>query len=389
MRSSFVRSSRRATVVSVVASVAVAVALVLAAAPAAGQEQETVAEGETLVVGTKEAPPFAMRDDMGRWTGISIELWREVAGRLGLRYELREYDLQGLVDALEAGEVDAGVAALNITGAREQVMDFSHPFYTTGFGIALVPSTDTDTAWLKLGRRLFSWRFLGSLFALVLVLLVVGGLVWLVERRANADHFGGSDGLWSGFWWAAVTMTTVGYGDKAPRTVAGRVLALVWMFTALAIIGTFIASMTSALTVSQLQLPIRGPEDLPGARVATVAGSTSDAYLRDNRIPVRYADDLEQALDRVVQHEVDAVVYDAPLLRYLVTSRFVDQIEVLPRTFGRLDYCIALPSGSELREPINRVLLADSTQARLRDVLFRYLEQAPPPPAKPQEDGGE
>lgn len=389
MRSSSVRSSRRTTVVAVAASVAVALvlAVVLAAAPAAAQEQEPAAEGETLVVGTKEAPPFAMRDDMGRWTGISIELWREVAARLGVRYELREYDLQGLLDALETGEVDAGVAALNITGAREEVMDFSHPFYTTGFGIALAPST--DTAWLKLGRRLLSWRFLGSLFALVLVLLVVGGLVWLVERRANPDQFGGGDGLWSGFWWAAVTMTTVGYGDKAPRTVGGRVLAMVWMFAALAIIGTFIASMTSALTVSQLQGPIRGPEDLPGARVATVAGSTSDAYLRENRIPARYADDLEQALDRVVQHEVDAVVYDAPLLRYLVTSRFVDRLEVLPRTFGRLDYCIALPSGSELREPINRVLLADTTQARLRDVLFRYLEQAPPPPAKPQEDGGE
>ncbi|WP_339151139.1 transporter substrate-binding domain-containing protein [Rhizobium sp. T1470] len=38
-----------------------------------------------LVIGTKEAPPFAMKDADGNWSGISIELWREVAQKLGLR----------------------------------------------------------------------------------------------------------------------------------------------------------------------------------------------------------------------------------------------------------------------------------------------------------------
>ncbi|MCS0460101.1 transporter substrate-binding domain-containing protein [Rhizobium favelukesii] len=36
-------------------------------------------------MGTKEAPPFAMKDADGNWSGISIELWREVAQKLGLR----------------------------------------------------------------------------------------------------------------------------------------------------------------------------------------------------------------------------------------------------------------------------------------------------------------
>jgi hypothetical protein len=54
------------------------------AAQAASPENQVIV-GE-LVVGTKEAPPFAMKDSEGNWSGISIDLWRQVADRLKLRY---------------------------------------------------------------------------------------------------------------------------------------------------------------------------------------------------------------------------------------------------------------------------------------------------------------
>ncbi|MBM3661687.1 MAG: hypothetical protein FJW94_02160 [Actinobacteria bacterium] len=49
----------------------------------------------------------------------------------------------------------------------------------------------------------------------ILLLVVVGHIVWLVERRTN-DDFPHSylAGVWEGIWWAIVTMTTIGYGDR-------------------------------------------------------------------------------------------------------------------------------------------------------------------------------
>lgn len=359
------------------------VLLLLAGLPAAAQGGAEDTSGEApsprprqLQVGIKEAPPFVMKAADGTWTGISIELWRQVAAELGVRYDFQEHNLEGLLTALEEGAVDAGVGALTVTHDREARMDFSHPFYTTGFGIAVEPLG--EPGWDATVKRLVSWGFLGSLGLLVLVLLVVGALVWLVERRANPD-FGGGDGLWSGFWWAAVTMTTVGYGDKAPKTVPGRILGLVWMFTAIVLIGTFIANMSSALTVSQLQTPIRSPEDLGNATVATVERSASEAFLRERRIPFRYAEDLQAALAQVAAGDIDAAVYDAPLMRYLATHGFQDQVDILPQTFGRQDYSIALPTGSPYREDINRILLDDETKALLQDLLFEYLEQEDAP----------
>lgn len=354
----------------------------MAASPGIGQEPST----EKLIVGTKAAPPFVMQAPDGRWHGISIDLWEIVAEELELEYEFREYDLSGLLNAVKTGELDIGVAALTITGEREQVMDFTHPFYTTGFGIAVGASEQTN--WNKVFNRLTSKRFLIRLGTLILVLWMVGFLIWSVEARGNPEQFGGGvvSGLWSGFWWAAVTLTTVGYGDKAPKTVLGRILAMIWMIAGIIFIGFVLAGMTSALTISQLQSPIRGEDDLAGAKIATVDGSTSQAYLHENRIVYKTFPDIKTGLQAVGDAELDAMVYDAPLLRYVATTEMGGSVDILPNTFDRQDYCFALPTGSALREPINQILLRDTTKALWRDILFEYLHQAPTPPPRPQDD---
>nr|NIR52401.1 amino acid ABC transporter substrate-binding protein [candidate division KSB1 bacterium]NIV03739.1 transporter substrate-binding domain-containing protein [Calditrichia bacterium]NIS27727.1 amino acid ABC transporter substrate-binding protein [candidate division KSB1 bacterium]NIU28380.1 amino acid ABC transporter substrate-binding protein [candidate division KSB1 bacterium]NIV93999.1 transporter substrate-binding domain-containing protein [candidate division KSB1 bacterium] len=67
---------------------------------------------EKIIVGTKKAAPFAMKDESGNWHGISIELWQKIARELNPDYELREFDLTDLLANVENGSVDVGVAAL-------------------------------------------------------------------------------------------------------------------------------------------------------------------------------------------------------------------------------------------------------------------------------------
>ena len=78
-----------------------------------------------------------MKTEDGAWTGISIDLWREIAAELDLPFEFRETDLQGLLDGVTDGSLDMAVAALTITSEREKTMDFTHPFLHTGLGIAV------------------------------------------------------------------------------------------------------------------------------------------------------------------------------------------------------------------------------------------------------------
>ena len=210
---------------------------------------------------------------------------------------------------------------------------------------------------------------------LALVLLAVGLLVWWFERKKNPQQFNGSvaKGIGSAFWWSAVTMTTVGYGDKAPVTFGGRLVALIWMFVAIIIISSFTAAITSSLTVSQLESVVKGPEDLPRVTVGTVVNTTSESYLEQIRISYLPYTTPREGLIALKKGDIDALVYDAPILRYYIHRDFSGSLHVLPKLMLRQNYGIALPANSPLREQINVVLLQKIRQKAWQDKIVQYL----------------
>lgn len=326
-----------------------------------------------LVIGTKETVPFVIKNPDGSWQGISVELWQSVADKLELRYRFVERDLEGLLNGLEDTTLDAVAAALTVTSEREGAVDFSHPFYTTGLTIA-VPASG-QSGWVAIVKRVFSTEFLTAIGALLLLLVAIGMIAWLFERRKNPDEFGGSviEGIGAGLWWSAVTMTTVGYGDKAPRTLPGRIVGLIWMFAAIIVVSGFTATIASSLTVSRLESAVKGPKDLPYVKAGSIPNSTSAAYLAGQGVSFSEFETPLHGLQAVARGEIEAFVYDAPILRYLVKTELSDRVRVLPLTFFRQDYAIALPQDSELREPINRALLEEVQSPAWDDILERYL----------------
>lgn len=195
-------------------------------------------------------------------------------------------------------------------------MDFTHPLHSTGFAIVTKPAGSYNI-WFPTFQQLFSFQFLQVVAILTLMLFVVGWIMWLVEHKHEPKEEDSHTirHVSEGFWWAAATMTTVGYGDKTPLTPISRALGVVWKFTALIIVASFIAAFSSILTVQKIGSNLQGLKDLSRMRVATVPGSTSEAYLLKNGIATRtYANG-----------EVDAMVYDAPLIRYFAREEIISR----------------------------------------------------------------
>ena len=332
------------------------------------------AQGEQIVVGTKVAAPFVIEDPQDHYSGLSIDLWKKIADRLGITYRMEKTDLNGLISGLQDGKLDISVAALTATPEREAVVDFSHPFYITGYAIA-VPERG-NTIWLAV-KRFFSWEFFTALLALTAVLLLAGFLLWLAERHRNPAMFGGKrrEGIGASFWWAAVTMTTVGYGDKAPVTLMGRVIAIVWMFASIIIISSFTAAIATSLTVSQLETSISSLDDLRDARVSTVGDSASAAFLDNLSIHHANSQSLNDSLQALADGKVNAVVYDAPIMRYEVKQKYRDSISVLQKTFVRQDYAFALPNNSPLRKKINQEIIEIISSDDWQSLVNKYLDK--------------
>ena len=331
-------------------------------------------EKAKISVGTKVAEPFVIKYSNDRWAGISIELWDKIADKLELDYELNEFDLNGLIQSVTNSDIDIAVSPLTITSEREKLFDFTHSYFTTGISIA-VPNKSSNSLW-GITKNLFSSQFIEVILGILLILFFVGFLVWLFERKKNKDEFGEgmSKGLGSSFWWAAVTLTTVGYGDKAPKTTGGRIIALIWMFGGLVMISGFTAAIASSLTVTQLDVGITSMNDLYDVRVGTVQTSSSEEFLQKNGLSFITTNNIEEGIELVKQNKIDAFVYDAPILKYLIKSQNIsNEIRVLPIILDPINYAFALPANSNLREPINRALLEIIDNIEWQNTVDKYI----------------
>jgi polar amino acid transport system substrate-binding protein len=351
--------------------VAAAAAMALPQAPRA--QTPVPPETRELIVGTKVAPPFAMKAEDGSWHGIGVELWRRIADQMHLRYRFQETTLKGLTDGVADGSLDAAVAALTVTGQRHRMVDFTQPFYSTGLGIAVV--RDASITWWRVIGNVFSGGFLGAVAVLFAVSLGVGVVLWLVERRHN-EHFGADRrGLGSSVWWSALAMTQSAHaaGEKVPVTLPGRLIAVVWMVASVIVIASFTAALTSQLTLKQLRGTVHGEADLGYVRVAAIAGTETIEYLDRRHIGYQVFADPEAGLAALQKGRVDALVYDRPLLLWYVNERFLDSLQVLDSTFDSQVYAIALPQASELRVAIDLALLDAVRSDWWRETLFAYL----------------
>jgi polar amino acid transport system substrate-binding protein len=355
---------------------AVALALLSIAVPltqhAAAQDDPAARE---LVVGTKEAPPFAIKNDKGEWSGVSIDLWRKIADKLKLKYRFVETSsVTSLLDGLQDGSFDLAVAAITVTPAREELVDFSVSYFHTGTGVAV--ETDHLANWTPVIRSIASFSFAQAAIALLGLAFLAGFLIWLFEHRANEGFGGGvAHGLSSGVLWSTHTMTQRVVGGAAPTTLPGRIVAIVWMIVSVIAIAVFTAGITSALTTKRLHGAVNSLGDLSNVRVGVIQGSATEDALSRMRTRYRTIATPAEGFLALQNGTIDALAYDRPILAWMIRQESLSA-ELTDVTFEPQDYAIALRNDRTLCKRLNVALLEAQQSDWWKDILFRYLGKA-------------
>jgi ABC-type amino acid transport substrate-binding protein len=337
--------------------------------------QDNSSASRPLLVGATVFPPAYMKTADNQWEGFSVEIWHAVAQQMGIPFEFREFNsLESLLDALGKKEIDV-IPSLTVQDRLIAIMDFSQSYLKSGLSIA-VPAERPDFKWFNVILNIFSPPILKAIGLLFLMSLVFGIIVWLFERRCNSEMFGDGciKGIDHSIWWAMVTMTTVGYGDKAPKTMGGRIFALIWMIFSIVFIASFTANITTQLTISGLKGKVRGFNDLYNTRVGAASGSEGFYYLTKKGVTVIPFQSVQEGLSAVAGKKIDAFVQDDNILKYLVKSEFPGRVQVIGGTFDEYFVSIALPQNSPLRKPINKVLLKFMKTESWTEILNRYIQ---------------
>lgn len=339
------------------------------------QENPTFVKTDSLKVGIAGAAPFVMLEKQNSTPqGISPKMWSEIAHELQWNYKYLPYQtVNHALNALEKGEIDMVVGPVTINSHRLEKFKFSQPFYQSS--LAIVYKKGVFSFWSVL-KLLFSFKLLIAIGIFLIILTIVGTFLWLAERKSSPDQFSSEPvkGIGAGMWLAIVTMSTTGYGDKAPITTLGRIIAGTWMIVSIISATSMVAGIASVLTFSNFQsMDINSIEQLSGKRVATISGSPAVEFLNEYRITVRPVGNLEKAIQMLHNKQVDAIVYDRPQLMYYIQNHEDENLEIANAEYYKQGYGFVFNKESTLTYEINRTLLELAENGEMSKITEKYL----------------
>ncbi|XP_074375379.1 glutamate receptor 2.2-like [Apium graveolens] len=215
-------------------------------------------------------------------TGLSIDVFKAVVRSLpyNLLYDFFPYNgtYDSLVQEISLTTFDAVVGDTTIVANRCAYAEFSQPYSDSGLQLLLYTKSKTSATRAWLFMKPFSTS---TWISTAVVNLYSGFVVWYIERQTNRDF----EGSWlkqcgTIIWLAFTTLFTSLQGDKLHSNLS-RMAAVVWLFVALALTSSYTASLTSLLTIQNLDLPVTNVETLrrTGAKVGCNGNSFVVKYL--------------------------------------------------------------------------------------------------------------
>ncbi|MGJ8655779.1 MAG: transporter substrate-binding domain-containing protein [Akkermansiaceae bacterium] len=332
---------------------------------------------EKIKVGLAGAEPFVMHTD-DEIEGLVVDIWEELAAKGDIEFEYVQYESVGkLLVGMQSGEVDVSAGPITVTHEREEKYDFTQPFYQAGLGI--LSKSDEFGVWKRV-KPFFSKAFFIALMIFLIILAVVGTLVWMVERRVDNEPFshGPAKGVGNGIWLALVTMTTVGYGDLAPKTTIGRVILGCWMVVTLVSATSLLAGLAGTITQSARGgVRVESLSEMPGRKVAVVEDSPAEEFTKQHGGRAVYVKTIEEGFEQTAAGTVDAFVFDYPQLSYHLESAAAghdySDLHLAEKAYQKQGYAFAMRQGDVRLEELNRTLLNIKEDGVIDELVGEWL----------------
>ncbi|KAM5554250.1 glutamate receptor 3.6 [Rosa sericea] len=318
------------------------------------------------------------------FSGYCIEVFQAALNELpyGVPYKyvpfgdgIKNPENNDLLHRVQIGEFDGVVGDITITTNRTKMVDFTQPYIESGL-VVVAPIRKMDSsAWAFL--RPFTpmmWGVTGVFF------LVVGTVVWILERRTNEDFRGPPKRQFVTIVWFSFSTLFFSQKEKTGSTL-GRFVVIIWLFVVLILNSSYTASLTSILTVEQLSSPVKGIESLVTGTepIGYQRGSFAEAYLTDELnihhsrlVALNSPEDYEKALKKGPSAGgVAAVIDERAYMELFLSSRC--GYSIVGQEFTKMGWGFAFSRDSPLAIDMSTAILKLSENGNLQKIHDKWL----------------
>ncbi|XP_043206928.1 ionotropic receptor 25a-like [Amphibalanus amphitrite] len=398
---------------------------------------------------TLEQPPFIIKkmDENGNivFDGYCIELLHDIQKILNFEYDIYEVkdgtygvmnednEWNGMIRELVDKKADIALSALSVMAERENVVDFTIPYYDLVGITILMKKPKVVPALFKFLTVLETdvWGCILGAYFVTSILLSLFDRFSPYSYQNNREKYQEDDekrefSIKESLWFCMTSLTPQG-GGEAPKNMSGRLVAATWWLFGFIIIASYTANLAAFLTVSRLDSPIESLEGLAKqykvqyapmngtstmnyfkrmayieqkfyeiwkdmslndsmteverAKLAVWDYPVSDRYtkmwgaMQEAGLPTSFDEAVERVLASPSSSEGFAYLGDATDIGYQVMTSC--DLQMVGDEFSRKPYAIAVQRGSHLKEIFNEAILKLLNQRKLEVLKEKWWNQNP------------
>ncbi|KAG8050141.1 hypothetical protein GUJ93_ZPchr0009g587 [Zizania palustris] len=340
---------------------------------------------KALKIGVPAKPGFSgfIRYEKDTPKGFCIDVFEEVTKLLPYKIP-HKYQVFGnekgesngtydeLVYRVYSKEFDAVVGDITILANRSLYVDFTLPFTESGVRM-LVPVHDQrhKTAWTFLQPLTASlWLGTGAFF------VFTGCVVWLIEHRTNEEFRGPPVSQIGTIFYFSFSTLVFAHRQRIVNNLS-RIAIVIWVFVVLILQQSYTASLSSILTVEQLQPTVTSLDDV--IRRGGNVGYLNDSFMPNFLMRLKIDESKLIAFDSPDEYNealstgrVAVIVDEIPYLKVFL-SKFCHNYTMVGPTYKFDGFGFAFPQGSPLTSEISRGILnftSSNKMAQLEKQLY-------------------
>ncbi|KAI5344578.1 hypothetical protein L3X38_012455 [Prunus dulcis] len=301
-----------------------------------------------------------------RFTGFCIDVFEAAIRALPyeVKYDFVPFEIginasyNDLVYQVFLQTFDAVVGDTTITWERSQYVGFTIPY--TDLGVAMLVSNENGDMWIFLKPLSADlWITIAGFF------ILTGFVVWVIERPVNPEFQGTPSQQIGTILWFAFSTLVYAHREKLLNNLA-KFVVIIWVFSVLILTSSYTATLTSIMTVNQIQLHSRG--DYIGYQ----SGSFTPGLVKNLNFkglnPYNLVEEYALALSRGSKHGgVSSIVDELPYMKIFL-AHYPTGYSVIKPESSTNGFGFVFPKGSKLVHDMSMQIQLMREEGKLIDM---------------------